>query len=225
MKHLPKEILDCSRGRPRGERPSLAEFATCWYLIWISKKYGLETRKFFTLFLDAWMRGKSSCKNVSIECRQKTETDGVFLVLQDQDVVAQLRISEMALNRMPNVDLASFPWSEITFVEKVEKYGIADLQIKDVDVSTKWVNLKARVVEKSATRTVYSRVGGSYTLSTATISDDTGSVQLPLWDAQIDLVSVGDMVRIENGRVKSFRGALQVTIGKKSKLNVIETAV
>ncbi|MGA3109445.1 MAG: hypothetical protein ABSD99_08305 [Candidatus Bathyarchaeia archaeon] len=143
MKHLPKEIMDCGRGRPRGERPSLAEIATCWYLIWISKKYGLETRKFFTLFLDAWTRGKSSCKNVSIECRQKTETDGVFLVTQDQDVVAQVRMSEMALNRLSNIDLASFPWSEITFVEKVEKYGVADLQIKDVDVSTKWVNLKA----------------------------------------------------------------------------------
>jgi hypothetical protein len=64
--------------------------------------------------------------------------------------------------------------------EKVEKYGVADLQIKDVDVSTKWVNLKARVVEKSVSRTVYSRVGGSYTLSAETISDDTGSVQLPL---------------------------------------------
>src|SRR5208282_4111144 len=111
-----------------------------------------------------------------------------------------------------------------SFVEKVGKYGVADLQIKDVDVSTKCVNLKARVVEKSVTRTVYSRLDGSYTLSTATISDDTGSVQLPLWDAQIDLVSVGDMIRIENGRVKSFRGALQVSIGKKSKLNVIEIA-
>ncbi len=224
MKHLPKEIVDGWRGRPRGERPSLAEFATCWYLIWISKKCGLETRKFFTRFLDAWMRGKSSCRNVSIECRQKTESEGVFLVTQDQDVVAQVRMSEMALKRLPKVDLASFPWSEITFVEKVKKYGVTDLQIKDVDVSTKWVNLKAMVVEKSVTRTVYSRVGGSYTLSTATISDDTGSVQLPLWDAQIDLVSVGDMVRIENGRVKSFRGALQVSIGKKSKLNVIEVA-
>ena len=224
MKHLPKEIVDGWRGRPRGERPSLAEFATCWYLIWISKKCGLETRKFFTRFLDAWMRGKSSCRNVSIECRQKTESEGVFLVTQDQDVVAQVRMSVMALKRLPKVDLASFPWSEITFVEKVEKYGVADLQIKDVDVSTKWVNLKAMVVEKSVTRTVYSRVGGSYTLSTATISDDTGSVQLPLWDAQIDLVSVGDMVRIENGRVKSFGGALQVSIGKKSKLNVIEVA-
>jgi ssDNA-binding replication factor A large subunit len=47
---------------------------------------------------------------------------------------------------------------------------------------------------------------------------------LPLWDAQIDSVSVGDMIRIENGRVKRFRGALQVSIGKKSKLNVIEIA-
>ncbi len=114
MKRLPKKSLDCRRGRPVHQRPSLHEFTTCWYLIWISKKYGLETRKFLTRFLDAWIHGKSSCKNLSIQCREKTQTDGIFLVTQDQDVVAQVRMSEMALNRMSDVDLTSFPWNELT---------------------------------------------------------------------------------------------------------------
>ncbi|HKM75019.1 MAG TPA: hypothetical protein VJZ32_01215 [Candidatus Bathyarchaeia archaeon] len=114
MKRLPKKSLDCRRGRPVDERPSFHEFTTCWYLIWISKKYGLETRKFLTRFLDAWIHGKSSCKNLSIRCREKTETDGIFLVTQDQDIVAQIRMSEMALNRLSGVDLTSFPWNELT---------------------------------------------------------------------------------------------------------------
>ena len=106
-------------------------------------------------------------------------------------------------------------------VKKIEKSAV-DERIKDVDVRTKRVNLKARVVEKSIIRRVYSRFGGSDSLSIATISDDTGSIELPLWNAQIDMVSVGDTVRIENGRVRTFRGTLQVNVGKKSKLNIIE---
>jgi len=167
------------------------------------------------------MHGKSSCKSVSIQCRQRKGNDGVFLVTQDEDVIAQLVLSEMALKRLSDVDLTSFPWNDPILVRKIEKSAV-DMRIKDVDVRTRRVNLKARVVEKSIIRMVYSRLGGSHSLSIATISDDTGSIELPLWDAQIGMVSVGDTVRIENGRVRRFRGTLQVNVGKKSKLNVIE---
>jgi hypothetical protein len=78
------------------------------------KGIGLETCEFLTRFLDAWIHGKSSCKNLSIQCREKTEIDGIFLVTQDQDIVTQVRMSEMALNRLTDVDLASFPWDELT---------------------------------------------------------------------------------------------------------------
>ena len=167
------------------------------------------------------MHGKSSCKSVLIQCRQRKGNDGVFLVTQDEDVIAQLVLSEMALKRLSDVDLTSFPWNDPILVRKIEKSAV-DMRIKDVDVRTRRVNLKARVVEKSIIRMVYSRLGGSHSLSIATISDDTGSIELPLWDAQIGMVSVGDTVRIENGRVRRFNGTLQVNVGKKSKLNVIE---
>ena len=128
MKRLPKKSLDCRRGRPVDQRPSFHEFTTCWYLIWISKKYRLETRKFLTRFLEAWIHGKSSCRNLSIQCREKTETDGIFLVTQDQDIVAQVRMSEMALNRLSDVDLTSFPWNELTDWESWK----TNSRIKDV---------------------------------------------------------------------------------------------
>lgn len=196
--------------------------ANRWYLIWISEKYELDTREFLTCFPDAWIHGKSSCKNVSTQCRQRTENGGVFLVTQNQTIIAQMILSERALKRLSDIDLTSFPWNESTFEKKIGNAFPVDMQIKDVDVNVKWVNLKARVLEKSLTRKVYSRFGASHSLSTATISDATGSIKLPLWNAQIDLVSIGDTVQIENGRVKTFRGEMQVSIGKKSKLSVIE---
>jgi hypothetical protein len=108
----------------------VAELANRWYLIWISKKYGLETHKFLACFLDAWAHEKSSCKDVSIHCRQKTVNGGVFLVTQGQKVIAQLSLSEIALNRLPEVDLTSFPWNESTSIRKTEKLGPIDMKSK-----------------------------------------------------------------------------------------------
>ena len=109
LKRLPIKKLHCGRGRPHGQRQSIAELADCWYLIWISEKYGLETHEFLACFLDAWIHEKSSCKGISIQCRQKTENDGVFLITQDQKIIAQLSLSETALKRLPDVDLTSLP--------------------------------------------------------------------------------------------------------------------
>jgi replication factor A1 len=97
-----------------------------------------------------------------------------------------------------------------------------DIQIKDIGAGVKWVNLIARVVGKSNPRNVFSRFGESLALSIATISDGTGSMRLPLWNAQIDRVSIGDTVQIENGRVRTFRGELQVSVGRNGRLEVIE---
>jgi hypothetical protein len=77
----------------------------------------------------------------------------------------------MALKRLSDVDLTNFPWNQPILVKKIENSAV-DKRIKDVDVRTKRVNLKARVVEKSTTRIVDSRFGGSHSLSIATISDD-----------------------------------------------------
>ena len=211
------------RGRPCGPLHSLADVTNCAYLIRISKKYGIDTRKFLVCFLDAWTHENSSYKSMSIKRRQKTENDGIFLVTQDQKIIAQLRLNQKMLEYLPEVDLSSFRFEESTPARKNETLKAIDLQIKDINSGVKWVNLKAKIVEKSITRKVFSRFGDPLDVSTATISDNTGSIKLPLWNAQIDMISVGDVVQIENGRVKTFRGELQVSVGRTGKLQVIET--
>ncbi len=219
---LRREMLHHGRGRPRGQRRSMAETAHLWYLIRVSKKYEVETQKFFSCFLDAWERKESSCMGILIQCRQKTNDNGVFLVTQGQKVIAQLSLSEMTLKSMPEVDLTSFPMKKAYSFKRIEKKMPVDMQIKDINSEVKWVNLKARVVEKPKARTVYSRFGNPLKVSNATISDDTGLIKLPLWNNQINMLSIGDTVQIENGRVRNYKGELQVSINKKSKLKVIE---
>ncbi len=223
LRVLRRELLHDGRGRPTGQRQSMPEMTRLWYLIWISKKYNLETHKFFESFLDAWAHEKSSCKGMSIECRQKTENEGVFLVTQNQKVVTQLRLTKATLEHMTEIDLEKIPWKESDAVSKINKMKPIDIKIKDVNSEVKWVNLKAKVVQKPIARTVYSRFGNNpLGLSTSTISDDTGSLKMPLWNNQINMVSLGDTIQIENGRIRTFRGELQVSVGKAGKLKVIK---
>jgi len=193
-------------------------------LVRISNKYGLDTQKFMSCFVEAWTQKKSLSlyKGISILCRQKTAEDGVFLLTRDESVIAQIRLSETTLRYLPAIDFASLPSDKSPSARRTEKREPVDVKIKDLSLGVKWVNLRAKVVEKSNTRTVFSRMGNPLGVSTATISDNTGSVKLPLWNAQISTVSVGDTVQIENGRVKRFRGELQVSVGRKGRLAVVE---
>lgn len=217
-----EEAVDIGRGRPRGQRRSMAETTKLQYLVKVSKKYGLETNEFLSCFQDAWAHNKSSCKDVLIQCRQKTDNDGVFLVTKGDKIIAQIILSKDFLDNMPHIEITDYPSSESSITKKTTKVGPVDIEIKDIDLDVKWVNLKAMVIEKTTPKGVYSRYGNPLSVSVATISDDTGTIKLPLWNAQINSIRVGDTVRIENGRVRSFRGELQISVGTKGKLEVIE---
>jgi replication factor A1 len=200
----------------------MPEMIRLWYLIRLSKKYGLDTRKFLMCFPDAWAHEKSSHNGISIQLRQKTKDNCVFLVTQDQTVIAQLHLSQNLLRYLPEVDPASFPSIGFTPSSRMETLETGDLEIKDIDARVRRVNVKAKVVGKSMPRCVFSRFGDALTVSTATISDGTGSMRMSLWNAEIDRVSIGDTVQIDNGRVRTFRGELQVSLGRKGRLQVVE---
>jgi len=84
------------------------------------------------------------------------------------------------------------------------------------------VDVEAQVIQKSETREVSSRYRDeTYRVADATIKDDTGTVKLTLWNEQIDQVNVDDTVRIENGYIRSFRGELQLNVGRYGKLTIL----
>lgn len=58
----------------------------------------------------------------------------------------------------------------------------------------------------------------------AKIKDDSGEVKLSLWNEQVDMVKVGDKVKISNGWVSEWQGELQLSTGKFGQLNVLESS-
>jgi len=85
----------------------------------------------------------------------------------------------------------------------------------------KRVTVEAKVVEKSDPREVKSRYKDeTYQVADAIIADETGSIKLTLWNEQIDQVNVDNKVKIENGYVTSFKGEVQLNVGKFGKLTI-----
>jgi replication factor A1 len=57
-------------------------------------------------------------------------------------------------------------------------------------------------------------------VATARVKDDSGEINLTLWNEQINQVKVGNAVKIENGYTTSFRGETQLNVGRYGKLTV-----
>jgi len=84
------------------------------------------------------------------------------------------------------------------------------------------VDVEAEVIQKSDPREVLSRYSNeTFRVADAIIKDDTGTIKLTLWNEQIDEVNVDNRVKIENGYIRSFRGEIQLNIGRYGKLSVV----
>jgi replication factor A1 len=98
------------------------------------------------------------------------------------------------------------------------------LKISELRDGIKGVNLVAKVIEKGDTREVTSRFKDQkYKIATAVIADETGTIKLPLWNDQINLANVNDTVKVQRGYVTSFRGEIQLNVGRYGTLTVEHT--
>jgi replication factor A1 len=95
------------------------------------------------------------------------------------------------------------------------------LKISDLRDGMKRVSVEARVDEKNEPRQVNSRYKDeTYTVADVVVSDETGTIKLTLWNEQIDQVEVGNTVKVENGYITSFRGEIQLNVGKYGTMSV-----
>ena len=208
------------RGRPRGKYRSSYDFRLLEYLVLISMKYGIDSEKFFDSFVEAWKRQQSTCESLLIECREKTRDSAVFLITNGFRVVAQFPIPRRILEE--NRPLKDFAPTGAIGRKIVKVTKIKHPRIGDLKFGMNRINLEARVLEVPKPRSVFTRFGTFAMVTNASIADETGIIQLPLWNNQIDTVSVGDTIRVENARVATFRGERQLRVGRGGQLSVIE---
>src|SRR3989442_11872656 len=91
-------------------------------------------------------------------------------------------------------------------------------KIKDLQPTSKQVNLLAKVVALGEQKEITPRYGTPRRLVEATIGDETGTVILTLWEDQISQVAQDDVVQIDNGFVSLVRGHVRLNVGKYGTL-------
>ncbi len=208
------------RGRPRGRYHALADFRLLEYLSLISMKYGIDSNVFFNSLVEAWKRQQSECKNLLIECRKRTRDRAVFLVTNSCQVVAQFPIPKHILEETNPLKEFLYPKASTRNIAKrtTEK----KLRISDLKSGMNQINLEAKVLDIPKPISVVTKFGEFAKVANVSIKDETGIIQLPLWNKQIDNISVGDIIQVENARVVNFRGERQLRVSRGGQLSVIE---
>lgn len=73
------------------------------------------------------------------------------------------------------------------------------------------------VVSKDEPRQ-FEKFGNVVRVCNAQIKDDSGEMQLTLWNDEIEQVQVGDKLNITDGWVKEWNGNLQISAGRSGKI-------
>jgi replication factor A1 len=192
------------------------------YLAFLSAKYEVDPDTFFCALISAGENRKSRCGNLSIECRGKIKDKIIFLITNDSKVVAQLSVSEKFLSQEDNPLRNSMENDMVRRHIAKKTKSPASCSIRDLRAGMNQVNLKAKVLEVTKPKHVVTRYGNYASLAKALIEDETGKIKLCLWNNQVDFVSAGATVQIENAQVSAFRGESQLSLGKNGTVNNVE---
>ena len=94
------------------------------------------------------------------------------------------------------------------------------MQIKDLIPKQGNVDIELEIVELGIIRE-FSKFGKPGKVLTAVAQDETGKVNLTLWNEQTESVKVGDRIKITNGYVNEWQGEKQLTSGRAGSLEII----
>jgi len=196
--------------------------STSEYLAFLSAKYEVDPDSFFQALILAEESKKSMCGDLSIEWRGETRDKVMFLILTSSKVVAQLSVLKQFLLEKGH------PIRNFMETEKIRRFlakkarQSSVLPIRDLRSGMTQVRLKAKVLEISKPKLVYTRYGNCASVANALIADETGTIKLCLWNEQIRCISAGETIQIENARASMFKGQRQLNIGRKGLLSSID---
>jgi len=83
------------------------------------------------------------------------------------------------------------------------------------------IDVEVEVVSVGEARE-FEKYGKAGKVATAKVKDDTGEIDLSLWNDDCDKIKEGSKVKISNGYVSEWQGNLQLTSGKFGTLEIVE---
>ena len=94
------------------------------------------------------------------------------------------------------------------------------MKISELNTGQGSVNVEVVVKSKAPVRT-FNKYGKDLRVANAVVSDESGEINMSLWNNDIELVNVNDTIKIVNGYVSEFNGIKQLSCGKYGKIEVV----
>ncbi len=94
------------------------------------------------------------------------------------------------------------------------------LKINEIERGMNGVSTEGKIIEKSEPRSVNTRYG-TRSVADVKLEDETGTINLSLWEQQIDLVNVGDIVSITGAYITEYRDEIQLNVPRSGTIEVV----
>ena len=192
------------------------------YLRFLSVKYEVDFDQLIEGLTHARDNHEVSCGKLLIECRQKASEYDVFLITNDDKVVAQFFIPRYVLEQPNHFEDPSCN----RLLRRIVARNVSEnpRHIRDLHFGMKRVDVKARVLSIPEAKVVPTRYGEHSRVTNALIADETGTIKLCLWNERVNAVLVDSVVKITNAKVTRFRGEKQLSLGRSAELSMVESA-
>ena len=98
---------------------------------------------------------------------------------------------------------------------------MANMNIKELMPRMGNVELVAEIADIGEVRE-FNKFGKSGRVATARLKDDSGEIELSLWNEQIDQFGKGDTIKVVNGYVKEYQGEMQLTTDMRGSIELVK---
>jgi len=197
------------------------------HLASLSVQYGCYPAELFQALVEARENSSmkaAACQDLTVEYRGSVDGEAIFLIKHNGSARVQFRVSEETLRR---TDLGFDSWMESDRIRK----QIAR-QTPSESVSTTIGNLRhgmkkvnvdgVKVLDTPQPKQVHTQFGNTIMMANVYVEDETGKINLCLWDDQIKSVAGGDVIQIKNASVATFKGEKQLRLGKTGTITVLQ---
>jgi len=110
--------------------------------------------------------------------------------------------------------------------EAVNTSSVNEVKVSDLSSQHKNLRVIGKILQKSDVREVnFKNDNSTHQVCNALFADETGTISLSVWDNDIPLIQEGKTYCIENGYVSTFRGSIQLNVGKFGMIKEINKII
>ncbi len=100
------------------------------------------------------------------------------------------------------------------------------IKVESLNPRSRQVNITVKAISKNPVRDIVSRTDGSaHKVTEELVGDETGTILLTLWDADIEKINDGDVVNVGNGYCSLFKGSIRLNIGRFGTMEKSEAVI